>query len=812
MLHRPPGDAIGIDGKTSPDHYWWLIPEWSNWYLASGHVAALKRRQFPVIGERAKVPNISTIAQNRLSEPDEISLFLDPCSPNASDDPVWHLSFDEKGRVAARDIHRGCILSGRNLSRRSKSPGDQTIRILDLNHKYLVESRHSKVNIPVRILHSAIHDLGNKSIDLASAVQKLETAISKEVPFSAAKRQVVARRFLKLLRDRRFQKNGPNNAGLRRLSGRIVSELQSELAAIIYCETEYKLTSEEKEVLASIDRHFHEVFPHLALWEQPPIRIAKKSFRRKPFQTKKAAVKKKAGPVKILPSQLDQHETEQPIVGVSDSIQKITIRNFKAIHDVQLGEEKFGPIRLESEYGTQLAESLSGHRWWALLGENGSGKTCILQAIALALSGESINEVMEEAKLEWKNLIRRPNPGSVDKVLQGRICLEFPDGLRIDLRFNHQKHWWVRNPTGIDARDGKLASSSQAYSSIPKIETFVRAYGATRLLQSGESTDARRIRVANLFDPRAEVSDAKSWLLSEISDEEFNIAAPVIARLIGQDDFGVSKGIERGKEKYKNSTEKILKRNRRKGEVTIDGIPLEMVSDGYRAVIAMICDIMRGLGKNLSSMQNANGIVLIDEIGAHLHPRWRMSITGKLRRALPSIQFIVSTHEPLCLRGLQEREVVLVKKERKGVSTEIIDRNPSFLRVDQLLTSECFGLNTTIDPELDRRFQHYYQLLAIPEEDRGIEQQKEFESLHRYIREHAKPSLGNSRRDQVLYEQIDQYLAEEFKETFGKDRRDTSREEFIKNRQTRRKNALKLVKDIWKHRRAIQDIGEIGGS
>ena len=85
------------------------------------------------------------------------------------------------------------------------------------------------------------------------------------------------------------------------------------------------------------------------------------------------------------------------------------------------------------------------------------------------------------------------------------------------------------------------------------------------------------------------------------------------------------------------------------------------MSDGYRAVIAIACDLMAGAGIGLSDMVNATGIVLIDELGAHLHPRWKMQITGTLREVFPSMQFIVTTHEPLCLRGLVENEVIAVR-------------------------------------------------------------------------------------------------------------------------------------------------------
>ena len=107
--------------------------------------------------------------------------------------------------------------------------------------------------------------------------------------------------------------------------------------------------------------------------------------------------------------------------------------------------------------------------------------------------------------------------------------------------------------------------------------------------------------------------------------------------------------------------------------------------------------------------------MLIDELGAHLHPRWRMRIVPSLRQVFPRVQFLTSTHDPLCLRGLGDGEVVVVKRDPDGEVVAVTDL-PSVagLRVDQLLTSEHFGLNSTIDPELDSLFAEYYLLKAKP--------------------------------------------------------------------------------------------------
>ena len=166
-----------------------------------------------------------------------------------------------------------------------------------------------------------------------------------------------------------------------------------------------------------------------------------------------------------------------------------------------------------------------------------------------------------------------------------------------------------------------------------------------------------------------------------------------------------------------------LVRNRRAGRVDVEAfglrVPLEHLSDGYQSVVALATDLMITLLRQWPSVDAAEGTVLIDELGAHLHPRWRMRIVPSLRQVFPRVQFLTSTHDPLCLRGLGDGEVVVVKRDPDGQVIAVTDL-PSVagLRVDQLLTSEHFGLNSTIDPELDALFAEYYLLKAKPAPDR----------------------------------------------------------------------------------------------
>lgn len=94
----------------------------------------------------------------------------------------------------------------------------------------------------------------------------------------------------------------------------------------------------------------------------------------------------------------------------------------------------------------------------------------------------------------------------------------------------------------------------------------------------------------------------------------------------------------------------------------------ENLSDGQRAVIALVADIARRmclLNPQLGDQVTAKtpGVVLIDELDMHLHPHWQRILTNGLKAAFPSLQFIVASHSPQVLGELQPSEIILLRPE-----------------------------------------------------------------------------------------------------------------------------------------------------
>ena len=295
---------------------------------------------------------------------------------------------------------------------------------------------------------------------------------------------------------------------------------------------------------------------------------------------------------------------------------------------------------------------------------------------------------------------------------------------------------------------------------------YVRGFGSTRLLPRDEDRPPLpqvppTKDVENLFDPFDPLFDAEKWL-PDLEQYQFDAIALAFKDIL----------FEEATVKDVNEISARKSFARKDGQIffTDPGgveVSLDEMSDGYQSVLAMAVDIIAGIPGGYSDFRYAPGIILIDEIGANLHPRWRMTFVKSLRRAFPRMQFLATTHEPLCLRGLEDGEAAVMKRQNNVINTldslNNEDGLPSLkrMRASQLLTSPYFGLFSTVDPDIDREFQTYYDLLArgVKETDDSSEGRLLKDLKEKLNKPDYSLILGNTRRDQLVYELIDEYLS-----------------------------------------------------
>jgi predicted ATP-binding protein involved in virulence len=157
---------------------------------------------------------------------------------------------------------------------------------------------------------------------------------------------------------------------------------------------------------------------------------------------------------------------------------------------------------------------------------------------------------------------------------------------------------------------------------------------------------------------------------------------------------------------------------------TRDGlVPLSALSLGYRTTLAWAIDLAWRMFTHYPDSLNPLGepaIVLVDEIDLHLHPRWQQSIKDHLVRHFPMTQFICTTHSPLMAQAAASDNLVVVRED--DVGHLVIENDPVFIRgwrVDQILTSQYFGLNNTRGLGVQNSIEERAALIAIPEAERS---------------------------------------------------------------------------------------------
>ncbi len=379
-------------------------------------------------------------------------------------------------------------------------------------------------------------------------------------------------------------------------------------------------------------------------------------------------------------------------------IEQITLDNLKGVRHLNI---KLGPAKRTRRSAPCLM----------LLGENATGKSTLLQCVALALlgSGQSRRLRLDFSEFLPDDALSLDGSGGSPSAF-ARVRFMYGDG---------EAAFAVDG--GTATLFGDIAPSA-----------LVLGYGPRRFFDRNKSETSLHpfAAVRTLFDPLATLPYPGGWL-NGLEDERFNAMArglrPILA-LAETDQLVRDSGLVC---------------------VTVEdrAVPVEQFSDGYRSMFALAADIFRHLLDHFDDLESAHAIVLIDEIETHLHPRWKMQVMRAFRRALPNVQFIVTTHDPLCLRGMEDGEVFVFQRDERG-EISVLDDLPSLkgMRAEQLLTSDYFGLSSTIDPETELDMARLAGAVADRPEDPEVDDMV------------ARLTLGDSAAEQVIHEALRRFL------------------------------------------------------
>lgn len=377
----------------------------------------------------------------------------------------------------------------------------------------------------------------------------------------------------------------------------------------------------------------------------------------------------------------------------------------------------------ELEIDLHVPDEPDRGQWVLLLGNNGTGKSTILRAIALALMDEEIGRSLVTQFSGDAPLVRLEPPGP------GRSGL------------TQSAKSWVEvqlDPPGLDAtihlepfqgRERMLKSAEPDW--IPPVFAYGCRRGSALGGPDGEADVNPVENAATLFDPQASLLYAEAWLrrlafAAQKSTKDEALFAAVLDLLTDSGDtkYPLLPGV------------RTIDVEPDRTWVTGPGeqrVPLSALSDGYLTTLGWLADFLARwlayarqsgyeIGPGFATEMPA--VVLVDEIDLHLHPRWQVQVVPALARTFPRTTFVATTHNPLTLNGsvLEEhiRKGVYVIREAEDGTLQIEPSPlPKGRRVDEVLTGDWFDLRSTLDPDTFARLEEHRQLLRqnVPEND-----------------------------------------------------------------------------------------------
>ncbi|MFW2581028.1 AAA family ATPase [Aliarcobacter butzleri] len=292
-------------------------------------------------------------------------------------------------------------------------------------------------------------------------------------------------------------------------------------------------------------------------------------------------------------------------------------------------------------------ENLEDKKEIYILGENGDGKSLFLQALTVGLKGVEEGDVF--------NLIKS----------QKDYQLKIEDS----------------NNNIYDSKDKE------------NIYKNLFAYGANRNNNCQNKED--EFGYLTLFHPSWDLKNPIEWLKyldhSEKSGK-INIVSVEVAKKLLQDLLNSDVQID-------ITPETVIFKE--KGSF----VTFEQLSAGYKGVITIIADLLVRLSDNQPQVTNINefkGIVLIDEVELHLHPKWKYNFVKRLRDIFPKIQFIMTTHSPTVLLGASKEAVFYkIYKEEGEVKFSNQMPNEGYTN-NSLISSPLFDLETITSRDYDK--------------------------------------------------------------------------------------------------------------
>ncbi|MBC7884510.1 MAG: AAA family ATPase [Saprospiraceae bacterium] len=350
--------------------------------------------------------------------------------------------------------------------------------------------------------------------------------------------------------------------------------------------------------------------------------------------------------------------------------------------------------------------------WHVLIGDNGAGKSTIIRTLALALVG---SEEIIGIQPDWNNWLKwNENSGGVtltikkDKVdiwVNEKLA---PDAATFDINIH-----WNRVENKYVILDNQTILEKYPYQHEfwrSRSGWFSAGYGPFRRFTGGSSEKdkvfpnpsfSKLASHLSLFGEDVALSEATNWLMNlKFQTLEVKISSNILENLktlINSPDF-----LPHHSQLIDISSDGVIFKDGNGAQITVT-----QMSDGYRSILSLTFELLRQLirvygeesvfkkvQKGIMEI-DVPGVVLIDEIDAHLHPTWQTRIGQWFTKFFPKIQFIVTTHSPLVCRAAEKGSIWrLAAPGSENPSGEVLKEEKEKLLYGNILDAygtELFG-------------------------------------------------------------------------------------------------------------------------
>jgi energy-coupling factor transporter ATP-binding protein EcfA2 len=405
-------------------------------------------------------------------------------------------------------------------------------------------------------------------------------------------------------------------------------------------------------------------------------------------------------------------------------------------------------------------------RWVTLLGENGGGKSTVLQTLGLLLAGPEGARTLVPRPVGW--LRNESELGTMGMVFQRGSK---DPGKWKNKVLSHHQLVTGRNPLTL----GKQTYTEPTFTSLPSpqlawLRTNVFASRGSGWFAAGYGASRRLTRSHQVIVPALEPQARYTNFLTQFNEDE---PLATFERWVVYLDYLIAKGGSDSRQAQRQhalgieAINRILPSGTRFDSVTNEGrilfdvggrkVPTLAMSDGYRSVLALSGDLVWRIIRAFPTSNNPlheEGVVLIDELDIHLHPRWQRHIASWMREQFPNLQFFVATHSPFVAAGAGEDALTLRLTLANGVTQVEEVETPVAMSVDRILQSEAFGQLSPYSPPTQEAIDRYDAL--APKKKRSPAEEKEFAELRAFMQQ-ARP-IGGPPEPGSLDEKLDAYI------------------------------------------------------